>query len=359
MIVKYKADSPLLRRETLAAGSQRISGREALAQRLGLALRAGADVAERTQVLFASGMTSRELAARLARESDVEFAVPDERRHRFVAPNDPLYLTGPPIAGNTGGPVAGQWYLRAPPATCSRPSTSSRRGTTRPAAPGVVVAVLDTGVRFDHADLLRVGAGGNLLPGYDMISDRRRRQRRRRPRCRSVRPRRLAHAGRGDAAAAAVRGLRRHGAKTARGTARRRPGSSPRLTGNGIGMASVGRNVRVLPVRVLGKCGGFDSDIIAGMRWAVGLPVAGVPANPNPARVLNMSLGGDGACTAAYVSALAEVAATGAVVVAAAGNSAGHAVATPANCPGVIAVARTSSRRDQSRASPISGRRSR
>ena len=45
------------------------------------------------------------------------------------------------------------------------------------------------------------------------------------------------------------------------------------LTGNGIGMASVGRNVRVLPVRVLGKCGGFDSDIIAGMRWAVGLSV--------------------------------------------------------------------------------------
>ena len=104
-------------------------------------------------------------------------------------------------------------------------------------------------------------------------------------------------------------------------------------------MASVGRNVRVLPVRVLGKCGGFDSDIIAAMRWAAGLAVAGVPANPTPARVLNLSLGGDGACTAAYVSAVADVMAAGAVVVAAAGNSAGHAVSTPANCPGVIAVA--------------------
>ena len=114
VIVKYKADSPLLRRETLAAGTQRLTGREALAQRIGLALRAGADVGERTQVLFASGMTSQQLAARLARESDIEYAVPDERRHRLAAPNDPLYFTGPPITGTSGGPAAGQWYLRAP-----------------------------------------------------------------------------------------------------------------------------------------------------------------------------------------------------------------------------------------------------
>ena len=337
VIVKYKADSPLLRRETLAAGSQRISGREALAQRLGLALRAGADVADRTQVLLASGMTSRELAARLARESDIEFAVPDERRHRFVAPNDPLYLTGPPIVGNTGGPVAGQWYLRAPSGDVQSSIDVEPAWAHTTGVPGVVVAVLDTGVRFDHADLLRVGAGGNLLPGYDMIQD-------------------LDVSNDGDGrdadpsdpgdwltlaevtqphgpfedCADTAQDSSWHGTQTA--------GLIAALTGNGIGMASVGRNVRVLPVRVLGKCGGYDSDIIAGMRWAVGLSVAGVPTNPNPARVLNMSLGGDGECTAAYMSALAEVAATGAVVVASAGNSAGHAVATPANCPGVIAV---------------------
>ena len=67
--------------------------------------------------------------------------------------------------------------------------------------------------------------------------------------------------------------------------ARRSSGMIAALTNNGIGMASVGRNVRVLPVRVLGKCGGYDSDIIAGMRWAAGLAVPGVPANPNPAAV--------------------------------------------------------------------------
>ena len=53
-------------------------------------------------------------------------------------------------------------------------------------------------------------------------------------------------------------------------------------TNDGIGMASVGRTVRLLPVRALGKCGGFDSDIIAGMRWAAGLSVPGVPSNPTP-----------------------------------------------------------------------------
>jgi len=94
----------------------------------------------------------------------------------------------------------------------------------------------------------------------------------------------------------------------------------------------------VLPVRVLGKCGGLDSDIIAGMRWAAGLSVPGVPANPTPARVINMSLGGDGACSAAYQQAIAEVNAVGTVVVASAGNSSGHAVGVPANCSGVLAV---------------------
>jgi hypothetical protein len=110
------------------------------------------------------------------------------------------------------------------------------------------------------------------------------------------------------------------------------------LTNNGIGMASVARNVRILPVRALGKCGGYDSDIIAAMLWAAGLDVPGTPVNPTPARVLNLSLGGEAACTAAYTDAVAEINAAGAIVVASAGNSSGHAAGTPANCTGVIAV---------------------
>jgi serine protease len=104
-------------------------------------------------------------------------------------------------------------------------------------------------------------------------------------------------------------------------------------------MAGAAPGVRVLPVRVLGKCFGVDSDIQAGMRWAAGIAVAGVPNNPNPAKVLNMSLGASGACSASYQAAVDEVLARGVVIVAAAGNSAGGPVGTPASCRGVVAVA--------------------
>ena len=142
-------------------------------------------------------------------------------------------------------------------------------------------------------------AGGNLLPGYDMISD-------------------IAAANDGDGrdpdasdpgdwvteAEISMAGGPFHDARQAaedsswHGT--QVAGLIAALTDNGIGMASVARSVRILPVRVLGKCGGFDSDIIAGMRWAAGLAVPGVPANANPAKVINLSLGSEGPCSAAY-----------------------------------------------------------
>lgn len=334
VIVKLKADSSLLREQVLSATAYEIGRAQALGQRLGLAMSAGSMVSDRTQVVFASGITSAELAQRLALESDVEYAVPDQRRHHFVAPNDPLYADG--VGGN--GPAVGQWYLRAPTgAVQSSINVEPAWGLTT-GSPSVVVAVLDTGVRFDHPDLLAVAAGGNLLPGYDMISD-------------------AAEANDGDGrdpdpsdpgdwltqaeisqrggpffqCSTAPESSSWHGTQTA--------GLIAALTNNGIGMASVGRNLRVLPVRVLGKCGGFDSDIIAGMRWAAGMTVPGAPANPNRAQVINMSLGGEGACNAAYQDAVAAINAAGTVIVASAGNSAGHAVGVPANCAGVIAVA--------------------
>ena len=54
----------------------------------------------------------------------------------------------------------------------------------------------------------------------------------------------------------------------------------------------------------LGKCGGYVSDEVDGMRWAAGLSVPGVPANANPAKVLNLSLGGARACTASEQNAI-------------------------------------------------------
>src|SRR4029079_18333868 len=69
---------------------------------------------------------------------------------------------------------------------------------------------------------------------------------------------------------------------------------------NGTGVAGINWVSKILPVRVLGKCGGYTSDIVDGIRWAVGLPVPGIPLNPTPARVLNMSFGGY-ACTSSGV----------------------------------------------------------
>jgi serine protease len=110
---------------------------------------------------------------------------------------------------------------------------------------------------------------------------------------------------------------------------------------NWSGMAGTNWNTRILPVRVLGKCGGSVSDIIDGMLWAVGLAVPGVPLNPYPAQVLNLSLGGwsPGGCTAGYEEALNRVRATGALVVAAAGNDdTESAYVVPAACDGVMTV---------------------
>ncbi len=93
---------------------------------------------------------------------------------------------------------------------------------------------------------------------------------------------------------------------------------------------------------MLGKCGGYTSDIVDGMRWAAGLPVDPVPENQHPAQVLSLSLGGSGACSNVYQSAVDDVTAAGATVVVAAGNSDADAAGyTPASCDGVITVAAT------------------
>lgn len=63
-----------------------------------------------------------------------------------------------------------------------------------------------------------------------------------------------------------------------------------------------------------------------------------MPANPNPARVINLSLAGGSGCSSAYASAIAEIRQAGALIVAAAGNETSP-VEEPASCPGVLAVA--------------------
>jgi serine protease len=112
---------------------------------------------------------------------------------------------------------------------------------------------------------------------------------------------------------------------------------------NGVGVAGINWQSKILPVRVLGKCGGYMSDIIDGMRWSAGLSVTGVPANANPAKVINMSLGGAGSCSSEMQTAVNQVVAAGTTIVVSAGNSNLNASGfTPASCNGVITVAATS-----------------
>jgi serine protease len=105
-------------------------------------------------------------------------------------------------------------------------------------------------------------------------------------------------------------------------------------TDNDLGVVGVAPNVKLLPVRVLGPNGGTVSDIIAGIKWAAGIRMTGVPDNPHPAQVINMSIGGSSAgCDSDTEAALAAAKAKGITVVTAAGNENGAAAQSyPGNC---------------------------
>jgi serine protease len=218
----------------------------------------------------------------------------------------------PPSSGVFGIDVEGAW-------------------ATTTGSSSVRVAVIDTGY-VEHADL-----AGRIVGGYDFISDSR-----------------IGNDGNGrdgDArdtgdwitSSEARRGFFRGcqtGSSSWHGT--HVAGTIGAATDNGTGIAGINQVSQIVPVRVLGKCGGYTSDIVDGMRWAAGLTVAGVPTNPYPAQVLSLSLGGGGACTATYQNAIDEITAAGAVVVVAAGNSNADAAAySPASCAGVVTVAST------------------
>lgn len=211
-----------------------------------------------------------------------------------------------------------QWHLQA-----------TAGGIRAPAAwdvntgEGVVVAVLDTGI-VDHPDM-----DANMLPGYDFITDS---FVSRRPTNDRVPGAHDYGDWNDDAAECDVSGSSFHGTHVA--------GTVAELTNNGIGMAGVAHNAKVLPVRVLGRCGGYTSDIADAIVWAAGGNVAGVPANTNPAEIINMSLGGGAACRDVTQTAINQAVALGTTVVVAAGNSnADAANFTPASCDNVISVA--------------------
>lgn len=189
---------------------------------------------------------------------------------------------------------------------------------------GVVVAVLDTGIT-DHSDL-----NANILPGYDFIEDL--------DVSNDGDGRDADASDPGDWVAAFECGF--HGARNSSWHGTHVSGTIAAVTDNGQGVAGVAYGAQIVPVRVLGQCGGFLSDIADGIVWASGGSVTGVPDNSNPAQVINMSLGGGGACDATYQDAIDIAVANGTTVVVAAGNSTDDSSNyRPASCNNVINVA--------------------
>jgi serine protease len=339
VIVRFKKNArvvqqhPRSRADTATdAVSVSVARTRALALRVGRALGTGRAIDEDSHVVTAEGVSSQDLALRLGAQADIAYAEVDHRRWHYALPNDPLYVRGPAITQLAGGPDVGQWYLRSPRgAVVSSINATVAWDVTRGAS-SVVVAVLDSGVLEDHPDL-----AGPLLPGYDMVSG-------------------VSTANDGDArdASAADPGdwITEAESKNSTGTFFNCKVSASSWHGtktasligatsnNAVGMTGVAWETKLLPVRVLGKCGGRDSDIIAGMRWAAGLSVPGIANNAHPARVLNLSLGGSGVCSQSYIDTISALAnlSSPVVVIAAAGNTVGHAVGVPANCPGVVGV---------------------
>lgn len=253
----------------------------------------------------------KQMMQKLMSDPDVEYVEENRLHQPMQTPNDPGFDQ--------------QWHYYESVGGANLPGAWSQGVTGQ----GTVVAVLDTGYR-PHADL-----AANLLPGYDMISD---------PFIANDGDGRDSDArdpgdwvqagGCGGGFPAQDQNSSWHGTHVA--------GTIAAVTNNGSGVAGAAYDARIVPVRVLGRCGGTTADIADGILWAAGASVPGVPMNSNPADVINMSLGGQGGCQSTTQQAINSARNNGSVVVVASGNSNANANNfSPGNCSGVINVAAT------------------
>ncbi|HEU0291504.1 MAG TPA: S8 family serine peptidase, partial [Anaerolineales bacterium] len=315
LIVKYRSDTNLPDAFVSAAskfGLQRL--REATATNLEY-YRSISDHAHVLRLPARLPMAEVEDIARaIAALPEVEYAEPDYMMFPALTPTDPQY--------------GSQWHYFESYGINLPTAWDFTLGSSN-----VWVAIIDTGIT-DHVDLT-----GRWVGGYDFITDV--------PTANDGNGRDSdphdpgnwitnAESSSGTFAGCPVTNSTWHGTHVS--------GTIGALGNNGIGVAGINWVSPIVPVRVLGKCGGFTSDIADGMRWAAGLSVSGVPVNTNPAKVLNISFGGPGLCSATYQNAINSVNAAGSMVVVAAGNSGSNLNTNsyqPANCDGVITIAAT------------------
>jgi serine protease len=315
LIVGYKSGAAEATSNSAASADAETKGKEA-GENLDFTRRLGTGAA---LVGLGDRLGTKDVADVIAQyraDPQVAYAVPDRLNTPQADPNDTEYTK--------------QWDLYEAKAGMNVPGAwSTSTGS------GVTVAVIDTGY-VAHTDV-----AANIVAGYDFISDT----------AVSVdgdgRDSNPADPGDYYAANECGSGIPAsdsswHGTHVA--------GTIAAVTGNNKGIAGIAYGAKISPLRVLGKCGGYDSDIIDAITWASGGTVSGVPANANVAKVINMSLGGSGACTSATQSAITAAVNRGTTVVVAAGNDNDNASGySPASCNNVITVAATG--RSGSRAS--------
>ncbi len=224
---------------------------------------------------------------------EVLYAVPNYIRHVDAVPNDTHYHY--------------QWHY-------SQIHLPEVWDVTK-GSQNVVVAIVDTGARFDHPDL-----GGRLTAGqFDFISDPQ-----------------VAADGDGIDPSAQDPGDDPGGTKSSfHGT--HVAGTIGAVTNNGLGVAGVNWVSPLMTLRVLGVGGGQDWDIMQALKFAARLPNSSGKLPARKANVINMSLGG-AAYNPAFQETVNALLAENVVIVAAAGNSNTDTPHYPAGYDGVISV---------------------
>lgn len=310
IIIKYKTSAGVTRTE-----AAQVTRQQSLSRVAGVNLTYFREMSGDAHVLKLPARRSEAevsaIASKLMALPDVEYAVPDRVGQLDFIPNDPEFTNQWSYSGVFG--------INAPAAWDITSGSSS-----------LIVAVIDTGILGTHPDI-----AGRTVAGYDFVSN-------------------VWRANDGDGRDAdpgdpgdwvmaddcfpgsQTQASSWHGTHVA--------GIIGAASNNGVGVSGVNWNARLLPVRVSGRCGLYMSDTADAIRWAAGGSVSGVPENANPARILNLSLGGNGACDPVLQTAIDDARSRNAVIVVSAGNDNNDAsVHWLSNCTGVVVVASTDS----------------